>query len=81
MLRAAHFGCAIREVFLSYRHVAAPVGMLSDFAQLKTFYHVAYFCLYFFQVSLRISKVDWLTYDYKAFNVSYTLSSVDLPES
>ena len=26
MLRATHFGCAIREVFLSYRHVAAPVG-------------------------------------------------------
>ena len=26
MLRAAHFGCAIRDVFLSYRHVAAPVG-------------------------------------------------------
>ena len=69
MLRAAHFGCTIREVFLSYRHVAAAVGMLSDFPQLKTFYHVAYFCFYFFQVSLRIRKVDWLTYDYQAFNL------------
>ena len=26
MLRAAHFGCAIREVLLSYRHAAALVG-------------------------------------------------------
>ena len=67
---AAHFGCAIREVrVLSYRQVAAPVGMLSDFPQLKTLYHVAHFCFYFFQVSLLIRKVDWLTYDYKVFNL------------
>ena len=69
MLRAAHFGCTIRGVFLSYRHVAAPVGYAKRLPQLKTLYHIAYIYFYFFQVSLLIRKVDWITYGYKVFNL------------
>ena len=52
-------------------------GMLSDFPLLQTFYHVAYFCFYFFQVSLRIRKVDWLTYDYQVFNLIIAIAHWD----
>ena len=52
-------------------------GMLSDFPLLQTFYHVDYFCFYFFQVSLRIRNVDWLTYDYQAFNLIIAIALWD----
>ena len=69
MLRATHFGCAIREVFLSYRHVAAPVGYDKRLSLALNILPRRLFLLLLFQVSLRIRKVDRLTYDYQAFNV------------
>ena len=69
MLRATHFGCAIREVFLSYRHVAAPVGYAKRLSLALNILPRRLFLLLLFQVSLRIRKVDRLTYDYQAFNV------------